>query len=152
MIRNLRKFLLIAPLAAGCNQNPSTMNQPYQWPENIPTPGVEKQAKEFVLHGDKRVDEYYWLNQRENPKVIDYLNAENAYVDTMMSGTKDLQEKLFQEMKGRIKEKDESVPARSNGYFYYNRFEEGKQYPIYCRKKRKPGCARRSDVRSEQDG
>lgn len=132
---NLRKLLLIAPLAAGCNQNPSTMNEPYKWPENIPTPTVEKHVKEFVNHGDKRVDEYYWLNERENPKVLEYLNAENAYVDTMMSGTKDLQEKLFQEMKGRIKEKDESVPVLNNGYYYFNKFDEGKQYPIYCRKK-----------------
>ncbi|RZS75139.1 oligopeptidase B [Pseudobacter ginsenosidimutans] len=135
MIKNLHKFLLIAPLIAGCNQNPSKMNQPYQWPENISTPTVEKKAKEFLMHGDKRVDEYYWLNERENPKVIDYLKAENAYVDTMMSGTKELQEKLFQEMKGRIKEKDESVPVMTNGYFYYNKYDEGKQYPIFCRKK-----------------
>lgn len=132
---NLRKLLLIAPLAAGCNQNPSAMNEPYKWPENIPTPKVEKHAKEFAMHGDKRVDEYYWLNERENPKVLEYLKAENAYVDTMMAGTKDLQEKLFQEMKGRIKEKDESVPVLNNGYYYYNKYEEGKQYPIYCRKK-----------------
>lgn len=135
MIKNLHKFLLITPLIAGCNQNPSKMNQAYQWPENISTPTVEKKAKDFLMHGDKRVDEYYWLNERENPKVIDYLKAENAYVDTMMSGTKELQEKLFQEMKGRIKEKDESVPVLNNGYFYYNKFEEGKQYPIFCRKK-----------------
>ncbi len=135
MIKNLHKFLLITPIIAGCNQNPSKMNQAYQWPENIPTPTVEKKTKEFLMHGDKRVDEYYWLNERENPKVIDYLKAENAYVDTMMSGTKELREKLFQEMKGRIKEKDESVPVLNNGYFYYNKFEEGKQYPIFCRKK-----------------
>lgn len=135
MMNHLRKLLIIAPLAAGCNQNPSTMNQPYQWPSNVTTPTVEKNAKEFNLHGDKRVDDYYWLNERDNPKVIDFLKAENAYVDTMMSGTKDLQEKLFQEMKGRIKEKDESVPAKNNGYYYYNKFEEGKQYPIYCRRK-----------------
>lgn len=135
MMNHLPKLLLIASLVAGCKQNSSKMNQPYQWPENIPTPTVEKHAKEFVAHGDKRVDEYYWLNERGNPKVLDYLKAENAYVDTMMSGTKDLQEKLFQEMKGRIKEKDESVPSKSNGYYYYNKYEEGKQYPIYCRKK-----------------
>lgn len=135
-MNHLRKLLVIAPIvAAGCNQNPSTMNQAYQWPANIPAPTVEKQAKELLAHGDKRVDEYYWLNQRENPKVIDYLKAENAYVDTMMSGTRELQEKLFQEMKGRIKEKDESVPSLNNGYYYYNKFEEGRQYPIYCRKK-----------------
>ena len=107
----------------------------YKWPADITPPMAEKEPKEFVAHGDKRLDEYYWLNQRESPKVLDYLKAENAYLDTMMSGTKDLREKLYNEMKGRIKEKDESVPYKENGYWYYSRFEEGKQYPVYCRKK-----------------
>lgn len=102
---------------------------------NIAVPSVEKQPKELVLHNDKRVDDYYWLNQRDNPKVIDYLNAENAYVDTVMSGTKELQATLFAEMKGRVKEKDESVPYKDNGYWYYTRYEEGSQYPLYCRRK-----------------
>ncbi len=107
----------------------------YKWPADVTPPVAEKEPKEFVAHGDKRMDEYYWLNQRENPKVLDYLKAENAYLDTMMSGTKDLRDKLYNEMKGRIKEKDESVPYKDNGYWYYSRFEEGKQYPLYCRKK-----------------
>jgi len=98
-------------------------------------PGVEKVAKELTLHGDKRVDEYYWLNQRDNPKVIEYLQAENAYVDTVMSGTKEIQSTLFAEMKGRIKEKDETVPYRDNGYWYYSRYNEGSQYPVFCRRK-----------------
>ncbi len=109
--------------------------QSYQWPEGIKPPVAAKNSKEFTAHGDVRKDEYYWLNQRENTKVLDYLKAENAYLDTMMSGTKALQEKLFAEMKGRIKEKDESLPFKNNGYWYYSRFEEGKQYPIFCRKK-----------------
>ncbi|OQP43193.1 oligopeptidase B [Niastella yeongjuensis] len=107
----------------------------YKWPADVNPPLAEKEPKEFIAHGDKRIDEYYWLNQRENPKVIDYLKAENAYLDTMMSGTNNLRDKLYTEMKGRIKEKDESVPYKDNGYWYYSRFEEGKQYPLYCRKK-----------------
>lgn len=92
------------------------------------------------MHGDKRNDEYYWMGDffREGPdsdKVVEYLKAENAYTDTMMAGTAKFQEALFSEMKGRIKEKDESVPVFSNGYWYYTRSEEGEQYFKYCRKK-----------------
>ncbi|GGH27720.1 oligopeptidase B [Dyadobacter endophyticus] len=92
------------------------------------------------MHGDQRNDEYYWMGDffREGPdsdKVVEYLNAENAYTDTMMAGTAKFQEALFAEMKGRIKEKDESVPVFSNGYWYYTRSEEGEQYFKYCRKK-----------------
>jgi len=82
----------------------------FRWPEGVQAPTVEKEPKEFIAHGDKRIDDYYWLNQREDPKVLDYLKAENAYLDSMMGGTKELREKLFTEMKGRIKEKDESLP------------------------------------------
>ncbi|GGM91861.1 oligopeptidase B [Dyadobacter beijingensis] len=92
------------------------------------------------MHGDHRNDEYYWMADffREGPdsdKVVEYLKAENAYTDTMMAGTAKFQESLFAEMKGRIKEKDESVPVFSNGYWYYTRSEEGEQYFKYCRKK-----------------
>jgi len=107
----------------------------FQWPAGIQQPATEKEPKEFMAHGDKRIDEYYWLNQRDNPKVLNYLKAENTYLDTMMGSTAALREKLFKEMKGRIKEKDESLPYRDNGYWYYSRFEEGKQYPVFCRKK-----------------
>ena len=134
-MKNTGFIFFVALLAASCNQTTNTMNKAYQWPKEIHPPGVAKDSKEFVLHGDKRIDEYYWLNQRENPKVLDYLKAENAYLDTMMAGTKTFREKLFHEMKGRIKEKDESLPYKDNGYWYYSRFEEGKQYPIFCRKK-----------------
>lgn len=131
----MRIITILLPVAffAACNQFTSTMNT-YQWP-TVEPPMAAKEPKEFIAHGDKRVDEYYWLNQREDQKVLDYLKAENTYLDTMMSGTKDLREKLYQEMKSRIKEKDESLPYKDNGYWYYARFEEGKQYPVYCRKK-----------------
>lgn len=86
-------------------------------------------------HGDVRTDNYFWLNDRENPEVIDYLNKENEYYQKMTAHTKPLQEDLFKEMKARIKEDDTSVPYFYNGYYYITRFEKGKDYPIYARKK-----------------
>ncbi|HQZ24150.1 MAG TPA: S9 family peptidase [Flavobacterium sp.] len=85
--------------------------------------------------GDVRIDNYFWLNDRENPEVIDYLNKENAYYKKMTAHTKTFQKELFEEMKARIKEDDESVPYLYNGYYYITRFETGKNYPIYSRKK-----------------
>src|SRR5687767_10791122 len=122
------------------NTSTSVKRESYQWPGNAVAPVAEKKAKELVAHGDVRIDEYYWMNDYfkkgpDSTKVVDYLKAENDYVDTMMAGTKKFQEELFAEMKGRIKEKDESVPYKDNGYWYYTRFEEGKQYPVFCRKK-----------------
>ncbi len=98
-------------------------------------PVAKKVPKELTIHGHTRIDNYYWLNERENPEVIDYLNAENAYTKAVMKHTEDFQKKLFDEIVGRIKQTDESVPYKENGYWYYVRFEESKQYPIYCRKK-----------------
>jgi len=98
-------------------------------------PVCKKEKKEMTIHGDTRTDNYYWLNDRENPEVISYLEAENTYKTKMLSHLNDFQEDLFQEMKGRIKQDDSSVPYKNNGYYYYTRFEEGKEYPIYCRKK-----------------
>ncbi len=98
-------------------------------------PNAPKVPKEITQHGQTRVDNYYWMRYRENPEVEKYLRAENDYMEEIMQHTKPLQETLFQEMKGRIKEDDNSVPEWNNGYFYYTRTEAGKQYPIYCRKK-----------------
>lgn len=103
--------------------------------KEIKPPIAERFPKEMEIHGDVRIDDYYWLNERENPKVIDYLNAENAYYDAMTSHTKQFQEDLFEEMKSRIKEDDESVPYKKNGYYYITKYETGKQYPVYTRKK-----------------
>ncbi len=86
-------------------------------------------------HGDIRTDNYFWLNDRENKEVIDYLNKENDYYEKMTAHTKELQGDLFKEMKARIKEDDTSVPYFYNGYYYITRFETGKDYPIYSRKK-----------------
>jgi oligopeptidase B len=98
-------------------------------------PKAEIVPKELTIHGHTRVDNYYWLNERDNPKVIDYLNAENAYTQAVLKPTEALQEKLYNEIVGRIKQTDLSVPYRSEGFYYYTRFEEGKDYPVYCRKK-----------------
>ncbi|MFN4299197.1 MAG: S9 family peptidase [Thermaurantimonas sp.] len=100
----------------------------------IKPPMAERIPKVLEIHGDRRIDYYYWLNERENPKVIDYLKAENAYTETIFSELKPLKDKIFQELKSRIKEDDSSVPYESNGYFYYYRYEAGKEYPVYCRK------------------
>ncbi len=86
-------------------------------------------------HGHVRVDNYYWLRDRDNPEVIKYLEDENAYTAAMMAHTADLQERLFREFKARIKQTDISVPFLRDGYYYYTRTEEGRNYPIYCRKK-----------------
>jgi oligopeptidase B len=102
----------------------------------IPKPPIAT-VKPVVLekHGDKRTDDYFWLNDRENPEVLDYLNLENTYYNSMTADTKKFQADLFEEMKARIKEDDESVPYLYNGYYYITRFETGKDYPIYSRKK-----------------
>ena len=98
-------------------------------------PAAEKIKKELTIHGDTRIDNYYWLNERENPKVIEYLKAENEYKETVMKHTEALQENLYNEIVARIKQTDMSVPFKTEGYYYYSRFEEGKEYPVYCRKK-----------------
>lgn len=102
---------------------------------DLVAPVANKVPKDLTIHGDTRTDNYYWLNERENPEVISYLNSENTYKDEMMSHTKDFQDKLFEEMKGRIKEEDQSVPYKDNGYYYITRYQEGQEYPIYSRKK-----------------
>lgn len=100
----------------------------------IEAPIAKKIDKEMTIHGDTRVDPYYWLKERENPEVIEYLEAENAYADAQMKDTERFQKKLYKEMVARIKQDDESVPYWMNGYLYYSRYEKGKEYPIYCRK------------------
>src|SRR5690554_4395806 len=101
----------------------------------INEPKAKKIPKELVAHNDIRIDNYYWLNNRDNADVIAYLEAENAYYQQMTAHTSELQQKLFEEMKSRIKEDDSSVPYFYNGYWYITRYEIGKDYPIYSRKK-----------------
>lgn len=103
--------------------------------EEFKPPFAAQRNHELIKHNDTRIDPYYWLNNREDKQVINYLNEENKYTKQAMAPLEDFQELLFQEIKGRIKETDMSVPFFKNGYYYYNRFEEGKEYSINCRKK-----------------
>ncbi len=101
----------------------------------INPPIAAKKPTELTKHGHTRIDHYFWLNQREDQEVLDYLQAENKYTQDVLAHTEDFQEKVFQELKGRIKESDQSVPYFHRGYYFYTRYEEGKEYPIHCRKK-----------------
>ncbi len=101
----------------------------------LQAPIAKKIPHQLEKHGDIRVDDYFWMKDRTHPEVIDYLNAENEYCDIKMSHTKNFQKDLFEEMKARIKEDDSSVPYKYNGYWYITKFEKGKDYPIYTRKK-----------------
>ncbi|WP_339893588.1 S9 family peptidase [uncultured Algibacter sp.] len=101
----------------------------------IQVPLAKKVPKELTIHNDKRIDNYYWLNDKNNSDVIAYLNAENAYTKQMTLHTEGFQKDLFEEIKGRIKEDDTSVPYKLNGYWYLTKYEVGKDYPIYVRKK-----------------
>lgn len=109
----------------GC-KNKSDMPKP---------PDLEKIKKVFKEHDNERIDNYYWLNERDNPKVINYLKGENAYLKKVLKHTEKLQDTLFNEIVGRIKQTDMSVPFKHNGYYYFTRYEKGKEYPVYCRKK-----------------
>lgn len=102
----------------------------------IEVPRADKIDKVLEKHEDIRVDPYYWMNDRENPEVVDYLERENAYFQTVMEKSKGLQEDLFKEMKARIKEDDSSVPYFFNDYYYITRYETGKDYPVYARRKK----------------
>ncbi len=98
-------------------------------------PIAKKIDKVLEIHGDRRIDPYFWLNEKENPEVLKYLEDENAYCDFVMKETEELQNHLFEEMKERYKKDDESLPYFFNQYWYIVRFEDGKEYPIFCRKK-----------------
>lgn len=103
---------------------------------NYPKP--EKVATQLSKHGDIRVDDYFWLRERENPKVLDYLKKENAYTSEVMKPVKELEEKLYVELKGRIKEDESTVPAKDGNYYYSARYEVGQQYPLHVRHKGAP--------------
>jgi oligopeptidase B len=132
---------LVALLAFACGQGEQksenqVVTTTLKMQSDYPTPPtVAVKPQEFSEHGYKRTDNYFWLKEKNNPEVIKYLEAENAYADTVMSTTKDLQKQLYEEMKGRIKEDDQSVPFFENGYYYFSRTETGKQYRTYIRKK-----------------
>jgi len=123
--------------------------------EPMPKPPVAKMQPHVVeLHGVKLVDPYFWMRNKGSRDVIDFLNAENAYAEAVLAPTKALQEQLYEEMLGRIKQTDLSVPRREGRYLYYTRTEQGKQYPIYCRKpapEDAPHVAASSSLRDRED-
>lgn len=136
----IKFFLIICLIFATACKTDKSMNK------SIIPPIAEKQAKELNFHNDTRIDNYFWMRLTDQQKVADqkdeqtqkvenYLRAENDYFEEVTSPTKKFQEQLFLEMKGRIKEDDESVPYYQNKYYYITRFEKGSQYPIYSRKK-----------------
>jgi len=116
-------ILLTISMASACNSGDNA-------------PEAEKIEKEFTEFGNTRTDNYYWMNDRKNPKVMSYLKAENDYFDrTFLKKKKKLTDKIFKEMKDRVKEADSTAPYYENGYWYYIKYEKDKDYEIYCRKK-----------------
>ncbi|HEY9101531.1 S9 family peptidase [Chitinimonas sp.] len=103
-------------------------------PSSLLPPVAAKQPKALSRHGETRIDDYFWLRDKDDPATLAYLQAENAYAEAFTQPTKAFEDKLFEEMKARIKEDDSSVPYRLGGYYYYSRFEKGSQYPLLCRK------------------
>jgi oligopeptidase B len=127
--KTLTYSIILSLIFAGSCQNTKQDSM------SIQPPVAQKKPTKLEKHGDVRIDDYYWMNNREDQNVIDYLNAENEYYQKMTAHTKEFQETLFQEIKSRIKEDDSSVPYKLNGYWYITRYEEGKEYPIFSRKK-----------------
>src|SRR5258706_1747706 len=102
---------------------------------HLPAPPVARRLpRTDVVHGERRVDDYFWLREKENPEVKAYLEAENAFTEAWMKPTQEFQATLYAEMLARIKETDVNVPYRRDGLFHYSRTDQGRQYPIYCRK------------------
>ena len=99
------------------------------------TPVARKKNKELKIHNHTRIDNYYWLNERDNPDVIRYLKEENEYSETKMKHTENLQQELYNEITGRLDKEESSVPYFLDGYFYSQRFEKGYEYPFFTRKK-----------------
>ncbi|MDA0264923.1 MAG: S9 family peptidase [Chloroflexi bacterium] len=97
-------------------------------------PSAPQRPRELSNHGDIRNDPWFWLRDIDDPETLEYLNAENAHTEAMLEPESGLREALFEEMRGRIKEDDSTVPQKDGDYFYYTRYEEGNQYPVYCRK------------------
>src|SRR5438067_10450325 len=119
--------LLVSIGLTGCSSSPGVSNT-----ANAPRPPVaEKKPHAVTVHGTTLTDDYFWLREKANPEVMTYLRAEDAYAGAMMTSTAALQDALYREMIGHIKQTDETVPYRENGYFYYSRTREGLQYPIY---------------------
>ena len=121
-------------LLSACNTSKEDVKISKQ--SDFPAPPMaEVNPDTFINFGQQRIDNYFWLKDKNNPKVIDYLNAENKYTDSVMASTTELQQTIYEEILGRLKEDDESYPSYMNGYWYYSRTEKDKQYRTYCRRK-----------------
>ena len=107
---------------------------PFSYASDVQPPQPPRRPTRLVAHGDVRIDDYYWMRDRTSQEVLDHLAAENAYAAAVMQSTEDLQERLFQEMRGRIKETDMTAPVEDGGFWYYERTVQGLNYPIYCRR------------------
>lgn len=133
----MKKFRIMAAvtvmaLAAACNTNDVNIKNQNDFP---PPPVAQKIPQVFNDFGNERIDNYYWIRDKEDQRVLEYLHAENNYTNSVMESTKELQDNIYEEIIGRIKDEDESYPSYINGYYYYTRTESGKQYRVYCRKK-----------------
>lgn len=107
---------------------------PSPFAANVSAPTPTKKNHTMVLHGDTRVDPYFWMRERDTAPVLEHLKSENSYYEAMTKEWKPLHDRLFEEMKARVKQDDSSPPAKNGPYFYYTRFAKGLEYPIYCRK------------------
>jgi oligopeptidase B len=134
-MRMIDRFALSLSAAAFLLLSHPALGQQPAVDEKLAPPVVAKKPHTTKIHGDTLTDDYYWFREKSNPDVMAHLEAENAYTAAMMKGTVGLQDRLYQEMLGHIKQTDVNVPYRLGDYYYYSRTEEGKQYPIQCRKK-----------------
>ena len=146
---------LLALIVAGCQNAPDPMTGT----DRPQAPIAPEEPYIHKAHGQERVDEFHWMRLSEEQrnaaqpdahtqKVVAHLTAENAYTEAVLAPVKELKETLFQEMKGRMKETDLSVPYRENGYWYHYRYEEGKEYPVHVRRRDEPG-ATEQDILNE---
>lgn len=141
-MRLILPLLVIIMLNIGCKNEHTTQvplmntkSEILNVASNFDAPLADKKEKKLSNHGDTRIDNYYWMKEREDQEVLDYLNAENSYTESVMAPLKDKVTAYYDEIVGRIKQDDSSVPYLDNGYYYLSRFEEGKEYPIFSRKK-----------------
>lgn len=134
-MKTQRNFLKNGVLVATSIILLTSCNEKKKETMNVVPPKAPKHEKILEKFADKRVDNYFWMNQRDSPEVLAYLEAENQYYQQMTAPTKDFENRLFEEMKSRIKEDDSSVPYKHNGYWYNTRYEQGGEYPIYSRRK-----------------
>jgi len=135
----MRHLLIFAVLALAA-PNPGLLALAQLATAGNTPPAAPRIPKDVTVHGDRRIDDYFWLRDRANPAVIDYLRAEDRYTDAVMAPTASLRDELFKEMLGRIKETDSSAPYPDGAWLYYSRTEQGKQYRVYCRRPRQGGA------------